>query len=78
MANPEGKSCEIGLLIQDAWRKTGIVGLLMGVLIEDARDRGFTVMEGVVPMLRFAQTLGFEVEPGADGATLRISRRLQT
>ena len=83
VANPDGKSCEVGLLIQDSWSKTGIAGLLMEVLIEGARDRGFTVMEGMVlatnaPMLRFARALGFRVEPGADGTTLRISRRLQT
>ena len=46
-ANPDGKSCEFGVMIEDAWRKTGIAGLLMEVLNEGARDRGFTAMEGL-------------------------------
>ena len=82
-ANPDGKSCEFGLLIEDTWRKTGIAGLLMEALIGAARDRGFAVMEGVVlasntAMLRFAHELGFEVEPvTGDRTTMRIYRRLQ-
>lgn len=82
-ANPDGKSCEFGLLIEDSWRKTGIAGLLMEALIQGARDRGFAVMEGLVlasnsTMLRFAHALGFEVEPMTDDrTTLRIYRRLQ-
>jgi len=83
VANPDRKSCEFGLLIEDSWQKTGIAGLLMEALIDGARDRGFAVMEGMVlagnaTMLRFAHALGFEVEPMAgDLTTLRIYRRLQ-
>jgi GNAT superfamily N-acetyltransferase/acyl carrier protein len=83
MANPDGKSCEFGVLVEDAWRKTGVAGLMMEALIEAARDRGLSVMEGLVlasngAMLRFAHALGFEVEPmGSERTTLRISRRLQ-
>jgi acetyltransferase len=83
VANPDGKSCEFGVMIEDAWHKTGIAGLLMEVLIEGARDRGYTAMEGLMlatntAMLRFAHALGFEVEPIAgDRTTLHIFRRLQ-
>ena len=83
MANPDGKSCEFGILIEDAWHKTGIAGLLMEELIEAARARGFTVMDGLVlasnaAMLHFAHALGFEVEPmSGERTTLRIRRRLQ-
>ncbi len=83
VANPDGKSCEFGVLIEDSWRRTGIAGLLMEALIQGARDRGFTVMEGLVlannmVMLRFARNLGFEVEPvTGDRTALRIHRRLQ-
>jgi acetyltransferase len=82
-ANPDGKTCEFGLLIEDSWHKTGIAGLLMEALIQGARERGLTVMEGLVlagntTMLRFAHALGFEVEPLTDDrTTLRIHRRLQ-
>jgi acetyltransferase len=66
-APPIGTRCELGIIIKDAWRKTGIAGLLMEALIRAARDRGFEVMDGMVlatnrTMLRFAQALGFEVE----------------
>jgi acetyltransferase len=83
IANPDGESCEFGLLIEDSWHKTGIAGLLMEALIQGARDRGFAVMEGLVlasntAMLRFAHALGFGVEPMTDDrTTLRIHRRLR-
>ena len=83
VANPNGKSCEFGLLIEDSWQKTGIAGLLMGALIEGARDRGFVLMEGLVlaanaTMRQFAHALGFEVESmTGDLTTLRIYKRLQ-
>jgi len=83
VANPGGESCDFGILIEDAWRKTGIAGLLMEALIRAARARGFGSMEGLVlsentAMLRFAHALGFEVvpEPG-DLTTMRIVLRLQ-
>ena len=82
-ANPGGKTCEFGLLIEDSWQKTGIAGLLMEALIEGARDRGFAAMEGLVlagnvAMLQFAHALGFEIEPMTDDlTTLHIHRRLQ-
>jgi acetyltransferase len=83
IANPDGKSCEFGVLIEDSWRKSGIAGLLMEALIRAAGDGGFAVMEGFVlasnrAMLRFAHALGFAVEPMAgDLTTLRIQLRLQ-
>jgi len=68
IANADGVSCEFGVMIEDAWRKTGIAGLLMDALIHAARERGFATMEGLVlrsnlKMQRFAQALGFEVVP---------------
>ena len=82
-ANPDGTSCEFGILILDAWHRTGIAGILMDGLIRAARERGFATMESTVlannaPMLRFAHALGFEVEPiEGDLTTVRIERRLQ-
>jgi RimJ/RimL family protein N-acetyltransferase len=83
VANPDAKSCEFGLLIEDSWRKTGIAGLLMEALIQAAHDRGFATIEGIVlasnpAMLQFAHALGFAIEPVADDRTiLRIHRRLR-
>jgi len=78
IANPDGGSCEFGVMIEDAWRKTGIAGLLMEALTRAARERAFVAMEGIVlrsnlPMQRFARALGFEVVPTeGERTTLRI------
>ncbi len=82
VALPDGRRCEFGVMIADAWHKTGVAGLLMEALIRTARERGFAEMEGFVlrtnpDMLRFARALGFRVEPIAgDSTTLRIVKKL--
>ena len=84
MASADGKSCELGLLVEDAWQKTGVAGLLMEALIEAARDHGFAAIEGLVlksnaPMLQFARSFGFSIEPlEGDRTTLRIWRFLRS
>ncbi|HTQ75949.1 MAG TPA: GNAT family N-acetyltransferase [Burkholderiales bacterium] len=78
-----GRSCELGIVIADAWHKSGIAGLLMGALIETARKRGLPRMEGFVlarnaEMLRFVRALGFEAEPAPqDYSIVRISKTLR-
>lgn len=74
VVNPDGVSCEFGVVVADDWRKSGIAGLLMEALIRTARDRGLQRMESTVlrtngAMLRFARALGFEVQPIADDPT---------
>lgn len=82
VVNPDDKSCEFGVVIADAWHKSGIAGLLMEALLRAARDRGLTSMEGLVlrnnpPMLHFARTLDFEIDSVAeDPLTLRIVKKL--
>jgi len=66
VADPDGENCELGIVIADAWQKSGIAGLLMEALLRAARARGLKRMEGVVfstnrDMLRFVRALGFEV-----------------
>lgn len=81
-ANPEGNSCEFGIVIADSWHDTGIAGLLMEALISAARERGLASMEGLVlspnaKMLRFARGLGFEICPvPRDPTTKRIVKKL--
>jgi RimJ/RimL family protein N-acetyltransferase len=78
-----GRSCELGVVIADAWHKSGIAGLLMGALIQIARKRGLARMEGFVlsrnaEMLRFVRALGFKTEPAPqDSSIVRISKKLQ-
>jgi acetyltransferase len=82
VANPDGKSCEFGVVIADDWHKTGIAGLLMYALIDAAQAAGFETMEGLVlrenrAMLRFVRALGFELEPEAYEPTMvRVVRKL--
>ena len=83
VAGPDGRTCELGIAIADAWHKTGIAGILMEALIHAAQDRGLARMEGIVlssnaEMLRFVRALGFETEPAPEDLTLmRISKILQ-
>jgi acetyltransferase len=81
--NPDGRSCEFGIVIADAWHGTGIAGLLMEALMSAARERGLASMEGLVlasnrEMLRFVRALGFEVYAAAeDRRTVRIVKTLR-
>ena len=81
-ANPDGRSCEFSVVIDDDWHKSGIGGLLMNALMRYARASGFQSMEGIVlrdnrTMAKFVRALGFEVTPVADEPTLlRVARRL--
>jgi len=80
--SPDGKSCEFGVMIDDAWHNTGIAGLLMDDLIHAARARGLKRMEGQVlavnpTMLRFARGLGFAIRPvPGDITAVRIVKKL--
>lgn len=83
VANPDGRSCEFGVVVADDWRGSGIARLLMDALIDTARERGFDSMEGLVArdnarMLQFVRKLGFEVQaPTLDGSMVRIRRKLR-
>jgi acetyltransferase len=81
-ANPDGRSCEFGVVIADDWHGSGIAGLLMQALIEFARERRFETMEGLVlrdnrDMLKFMRALGFEIAVAPDDPTLaRVVKKL--
>lgn len=83
VADADGENCELGIVIADAWQKSGIAGLLMEALLRAARARGLARMEGTVfatnrEMLRFVRALGFELrpEPG-DRTMVRIVKALR-
>jgi len=82
VADAGGESCELGIVIADAWQKSGIAGLLMDALLGAARARGLKRMEGAVfstnrEMLRFVRALGFEVQPvPGDRTMVRIVKTL--
>jgi acetyltransferase len=82
VANPDGRTCELGIVIADAWHKSGIAGLLMEALIQAARERGVQSIEGLVlahntEMLRFVRALGFDTQPVTDDRKImRIVKEL--
>lgn len=77
VVNTDSTSCDFGIVIADAWHKTGVSGLLMDALIDAARARGLERMEGLVlsdnkTMLHFARSLGFEVRCVPDDPRTRL------
>lgn len=82
VVNPDGRSCEFGVVVSDRWQKSGIAGLLMDALIRAAQARGLETMEGLVlrdnqEMLKFVRALGFQASPDPAEATLvRVARKL--
>ena len=82
LANPDGRSCEFGIVIADNWHGSGIAGLLMDALIRAAQARKLEAMEGLVlrenlDVLRFVKGLGFEAQADAVEATMmRVVKKL--
>lgn len=78
VAEPGVTGCEFAIVVDDAWRSTGLAGVLMADLIDAARTHGFRTMEGTVlsdnhKMLKFARQLGFRIQPEpGDPKTRRI------
>ncbi|MCF3592983.1 bifunctional acetate--CoA ligase family protein/GNAT family N-acetyltransferase [Rhodobacteraceae bacterium LMO-12] len=64
--NPDRRSCEFAIVISDKLQQQGIGTRLMKALMDAARDRGLTVIEGTVlrenePMLKLMEELGFSI-----------------
>jgi acetyltransferase len=82
VSNPDGKSCEIALVVGDEWRGHGIGARILIELMEVAKLRGLKTMEGEVltdnsGMLRLAKKMGFSIRPLPDDPnTLFISKTL--
>jgi acetyltransferase len=75
--NPDGRSCDFGIMVADSWHKSGIAGLLMKALMRTAQERGLERMEGLVlarnsRMLRFARGLGFEIRALPDDPSTKL------
>jgi acetyltransferase len=82
IAGPTGSECEFAIAIDDEWQGSGVAGILMLTLIDAARQRGMTGMEGFIlasndKMLKFARQLGFKLHRDADDpGTIRAVRAL--
>lgn len=72
---PDLVSCEFAIVIADDWQHRGVARRLMAALIEAARMRRYSRMEGTVlvenqRMLQFVKSLGFSVEPSSEDIKL--------
>lgn len=82
VANPDGRSCELGIVVADDWHHTGVAQLLTEALMAAARARGFETIEGLVlsenkDMLDFVTALGFAVYAMPEApSTVRVVRKL--
>ncbi len=64
ITEPDGRSCEFAVVVADAWQHRGIATRLLRSLIDVAKERRFTRMEGVAlrenrGMLVLAKEIGF-------------------
>ncbi|SMH36935.1 bifunctional acetate--CoA ligase family protein/GNAT family N-acetyltransferase [Maritimibacter sp. HL-12] len=78
--NPDGRSCEFAIVVNDKVQHQGIGTRLMKALFGAARDHGMTVMEGTVlrnnaPMLKLMQDLGFTQRMDPDDPELMLVER---
>lgn len=80
--NPDAQSAEFAIVIADAWQRRGLGTRLMNQLIEAAREKGFSALEGEVlarntGMLRFTEKLGFRsAEKPEDPNVVRVALSL--
>ena len=63
-ANPDAESAEFAIVVADAWQGRGVGRVLMQRLIDSAKRRGLSRLEGAVlranaNMRRFCEGLGF-------------------
>jgi len=78
--NADGESCDMSIMVADAWQGTHIAHRLMTILIERASADGLQrmmaeVMATNLKMLRFTQRHGFTLIPGTDTGGVKLLQR---
>ncbi len=76
--NPDGKSCEFALVVADEWQHRGIGSQLMTHLLEAARERGFSSMDGEIladnqKMLELVKGLGFHIRSSEQDSAIKLA-----
>jgi acetyltransferase len=76
VTNPDKKSCEFALVVNDKWQRQGIGHRLMHHLMEVARDRGLVKMEGEVlsnnfKMLDLMKSLNFTITTSPEDSSIK-------
>jgi acetyltransferase len=74
---PDGKTCEFAVVVADEWHGRGIATQLVRPLIDHARGKGLSRMEGFVlfenrNMLEFAKGAGFRVAADPEDPSVAI------
>ncbi|MEP7297515.1 MAG: bifunctional acetate--CoA ligase family protein/GNAT family N-acetyltransferase [Burkholderiales bacterium] len=77
VTNPDQSSCEFALVVADDFSGKGLGSRLMESIMEVAREKGLTEMDGLVltknpGMLKLMKSLGFTVKPFAEDPDFRL------
>ncbi len=77
ITNPDKSSCEFSLVVADDFNGKGLGSRLMLSIMEEARDKGLTEIEGLVlannpSMLKLMKSLGFNVKPFAEDPDFKL------
>jgi len=78
-ASDDGRSAEVAVIVDEAWRRQGIGWRALGVLVHAARERGLhslhgRVLDGNDPMLALVRRAGWPMSRDADDARVRCFR----
>jgi len=77
ITNPDQTSCEFSLVVADEFSGKGIGSRLMESIIDVARDKGLSEVDGLVlanngEMLKLMKKLGFSVKPYAEDPDFKL------
>ena len=75
--NPDQSSCEFALVVADDFNGKGLGSRLMESIMDVARDKGLSEIEGLVlanntGMLRLMKSLGYRIKPYPDDPDFKL------
>ena len=81
ITNPDRTSCEFSLVVSDEFKGKGLGSRLMLSIMDFAREKGLTEIEGLVlaknpNMLKLMKGLGFQIKPFAEDADFKLVTQL--
>ena len=81
VTNPDRTTCEFSLVVADDFKGLGLGSRLMLSIMDFAREKGLTQIEGLVlthnpTMLKLMRALGFQVKPFPEDADFRLVTHL--
>jgi acetyltransferase len=81
ITNPDKSSCEFSLVVADDFNGKGLGSRLMLSIMEEARDKGLTEIEGLVlannpGMLKLMRGLGFQIKSFAEDPDFKLVTHL--